>query len=331
MKSPALAVPAHSRRRLLALALSLLAVGAAHAQTESAIVIIGKDGWLFPAWASLDDADAKAIDASTRLIAEAKTRLAAHGVHLELLILPDKVRFYEDRLPAGKTVSDSVRKRYETILGSLRKANIDVLDAKTLFTDLRAAGADVYYRSDQHWTLAASDATAAAIAARIKQAVPTLAGEPGSGMPLGNVKRERRYGDLADLFLPPEQRAAVGRETFTVRYAAETLPLLDSGKAPVHVTGHSMVQAYYGFPQKLSNGIDRPVTLNWKSGNVGPWLVLLEYLESSGFRDNPPQALVWQMYEPVYGLGPQAEGQWNSASLMTPQQWQARLQKALAR
>nr|WP_315528926.1 twin-arginine translocation pathway signal [uncultured Achromobacter sp.] len=317
------------RNRILALGLWLAAAGAAQAQTESSVVITGTDGWLFAAWASLADTDVQAIDASTRLIAEAKTRLASRGIHLELLLLPDKVGFYEDRLPQGKTVSASVKKRYATILDSLQKAGVDVLDAKSVFTGLRAAGKDVYYRSDQHWTLAAAETTADAIATRIKQAVPKMAGAPGSGMPLGKETRERRYGDLADLFLPPEQRAAVGRETFTVRYAAESLPLLDAGKAPVHVTGHSMVQAYYGFPQKLSNGIDRPVTVNWKSGNVGPWAILLEYLESTGFRDNPPQVLVWQMYEPVYGLGPQAQGHWNNASIMAPQQWQARLKRAL--
>lgn len=317
------------RNQILALSLSLAAAGTAHAQAESSVVIAGKDGWLFAAWASLADTDIQAIDASTRLIAEAKTRLAARGVHLELLLLPDKVGFYEDRLPQGKTVSASVKQRYDTILGSLQKAGVDVLDAKRLFTGLRADGKDVYYRSDQHWTLAAAEATADAIAARIKRSIPKVAGVPGSGMPLGKETRERRYGDLADLFLPPEQRAAIGRETFTVRYAAESLPLLDTGKSPVHVTGHSMVQAYYGFPQKLSNSVDRPVTVNWKSGNVGPWAVLLEYLESGGFRDSPPQVLVWQMYEPVYGLGPQAQGHWNNASIMTPQQWQARLRKAL--
>lgn len=329
MKSLLYPIRKTCRGRLLAIGLSLMMIGATHAQTESSIVIAGKDGWLFAAWASLADTDPQAIDASTRLIADAKNRLAARGVHLELLLLPDKVGFYEDRLPSGKTVSASVKKRYDTILGSLKKAGVDVLDAKRVFTDLRAAGKDVYYRSDQHWTLAAAETTADQIATRVKRTVPTLAGEPGSGMPLGKVTRERRYGDLADLFLPPEQRSAIGRETFTVRYAAESLPLLDNGKAPVHVTGHSMVQAYYGFPQKLSNGIDRPVTVNWKSGNVGPWALLLEYLESAGFRDNPPEVLVWQVYEPVYGLGPQAQGHWNNASIMTPQQWQARLQKAL--
>ncbi|WP_411849865.1 alginate O-acetyltransferase AlgX-related protein [Stenotrophomonas sp. LGBM10] len=296
---------------------------------DSSIVLVGKDGWLFPAWGSLSDVDTKAVDASTALIAEAKAALAARGIRLEPLVLPDKVIFYEDRLPEGKVVSPSVEKRYDTILASLKRAGIDALDAKQVLSGVRASGADVFYRSDQHWTQVAADATADAMAARIKAAVPTLAGEPGSGMALGREVRERRYGDLAELFLPPDQRAAIGRETFVVRRAAEGQSLLDDGKAPVHVTGHSMVQAYFGFPQKLSNSLDRPVTVNWKAGNVGPWVMLLEYLESADFRDNPPQVLVWQMFEPVYGFGPQAQGQWDNASIMTPQQWQARLHKAL--
>lgn len=340
--------PTSPRRRLraclplLAVLCALAGAGAAQAQApakpaspaaaakdDSAIVLVGKDGWLFPAWGSLSDVDMQAVDASTRLIAEAKARLAARGIRLELLLLPDKVLFYEDRLPEGKVVSASVEKRYDTLLGSLQKAGVEALDARKVLAGVHAAGSDVFYRSDQHWTQAAADATADALAARIKQAVPNLAGEPGSGTPLGKETRERRYGDLAELFLPPEQRAAVGRETFTVRRVAESQGLLDSGKAPVHVTGHSMVQPYFGFPQKLSNALDRPVTVNWKAGNVGPWIMLLEYLESDDFRTNPPQVLVWQMFEPVYGFGPQAQGQWDNASIMTPQQWTARLNKAL--
>lgn len=319
---------------LLAFSAPVLAQAPAAAPTandDSAIVLVGKDGWLFPAWGSLSEVDGQAIDASTRLIADAKASLAARGIRLEVLVLPDKVIFYEDRLPAGKAVSASVEKRYDTIMASLRGAGIEALDTRQVFAGVRATGADVFYRSDQHWTQVAADATADALAARIKRALPELAGEPGSGLALGREVRERRFGDLAELFLSPEQRAGIGKETFVVRRTAEGQSLLDDGKAPVHVTGHSMVQAYFGFPQKLSNAIDRPVTVNWKAGNVGPWVMLLEYLESAEFRDNPPQVLVWQMFEPVYGFGPQAQGQWDNASIMTAQQWQARLHKALGK
>lgn len=192
--------PTSPRRRLraclplLAVLCTLAGAGAAQAQApakpappaaaakdDSAIVLVGKDGWLFPAWGSLSDVDMQAVDASTRLIAEAKARLAARGIRLELLLLPDKVLFYEDRLPEGKVVSASVEKRYDTLLGSLQKAGVEALDARKVLAGVHAAGSDVFYRSDQHWTQAAADATADALAARIKQAVPNLAGEPGSG------------------------------------------------------------------------------------------------------------------------------------------------------
>ena len=91
--------------------------------------------------------------------------------------------------------------------------------------------------------------------------------------------------------------------------------------APVHVTGHSMVQPYFGFPQKLSSLLDRPVSLNWKPGNVGQWTMLLEYLESPAFKAHKPQVLVWQMFEPTYSYGPNAAGQWDNASLMPSATW----------
>ena len=92
-----------------------------------------------------------------------------------------------------------------------------------------------------------------------------------------------------------------------------------------------MVQPYFGYPQKLSNALDRPVSVNWKPGNVGPWIVLLEYLESDDFRTNPPQVLVWQMFEPSYPQGPDARGQWDNASIMSDSAWRQRMQKALGR
>jgi alginate O-acetyltransferase complex protein AlgJ len=167
------------------------------------------------------------------------------------------------------------------------------------------------------------------VAVQVRQQVPRLDGRDGSGMPLGSEIRERRFGDLAELFLTGEQRKAIGRDTFTVRRQAEQQSLLDDAPAPVHVTGHSMVQPYFGFPQKLSNLIDRPVSVNWKPGNVGHWIVLLEYLESGEFRQHKPQVLVWQMFGPTYAQGPDARGLWDNASVMTSEQWLARLRKAL--
>lgn len=307
-----------------------LAMSAAHAQ-DASIVIRGDGGWLLPGWGSLSEVDNAGIDATTALIKEAHTALAARNIQLEVVLLPDKSLFYQDKLPAGKTISPPVKARYQTILAKMGQAGIRTFDADAVLRPLKQAGTDVFYRTDQHWTQAAADATAEATAAQIKRDVPNLKGSAGTGMVLGKEFKERRYGDLAELFLSPDERKAIGRDTFSVRREAATGSLLDDAAAPVHVTGHSMVQAYFGYPQKLSNTLDRPVSVNWKPGNVGHWIVLLEYLESAEFKQNPPQVLVWQLFEATYNQGPKAEGFWDNASIMTADTWRKRLHAALGR
>ncbi|MGE8050214.1 alginate O-acetyltransferase AlgX-related protein [Pseudomonas monteilii] len=309
------------------LLLAGLALPSAHAD-DSSIVLRGNDGWLFPGWGSLTEVDSRGIEASTALIKEARQALAARGVQLQVLVLPDKTRFYQDKLPAGKALSTPVQQRYQTILASLHKAGISAVDDEAVLRQVKESGQEVFYRTDQHWTQAAADATAQATAAQVRQDTPVLKGNAGSGMALGSEFKERRYGDLAERFLTPEQRKQTGRETFTVRRQAATGGLLDDAPAPLHVTGHSMVQPYFGFPQKLSNSIDRPVSVNWKPGNVGQWIMLLEYLESADFKRNPPQVLVWQMFEPTYAQGPQASGLWDNASIMSADSWRQRLRAA---
>ncbi len=322
------------RRLRIALSAPIIALAvttAAVAADSSSIIIRGKDGWLFPGWGSLTQVDNAGIDSATRLIRDARDALAARHVELEVVVLPDKMLFYQDKLPDDKALSPEVKARYQAIHDKLTQAGIPTFDDEKVLRTIKESGQNVFYRTDQHWTQPAADATAQATADMIHRQTPHLAGQAGTGMPLGPMTNERRFGDLAELFLTDDQRREVGRDTFTVRKAATEQSLLDDAASPVHVTGHSMVQPYFGYPQKLSNLLDRPVSVNWKPGNVGPWIMLLEYLESDAFKKDPPQVLVWQMFEPSYTQGPDALGQWDNASIMTPDAWRTRLKAAIAR
>ncbi|QHE94227.1 alginate O-acetyltransferase AlgX-related protein [Pandoraea fibrosis] len=314
--------------RCLAACAMTLVFAAAQAQDASTLIIRGKDNWLFPGWGSLTQVDTRGIDANTELVREARDALAARNIKLEVLLLPDKSLFYQDKLPDGKVMSPEVKARYKTILGKLQAAGITTFDDEVILRRIKDGGQDVYYRTDQHWTQVAADATAQATADMIRKDVPNLSGQPGTGLPLGGMVNDRRYGDLADLFLTADERKKIGREVFTVRRPSEGQALLDDAPAPVHVTGHSMMQPYFGFPQKLSNLLDRPVSVNWKPGNVGQWVMLLEYLESPAFKQTKPQVLVWQIFEPAYSQGPDASGLWDNASIMTPDTWRKRLKAA---
>ena len=301
----------------------------ARAQEGSSIVLQGLDGWLFAGWGSLTQVDQAAITANTRLIAQAQQLLAQHGTELQVLLLPDKIRFYLSKLPQGKVMSEAVLQRYALISQALQDAQVRTFDGNEVLRQVQASGQEVFYRTDQHWTLPAADATAKATAQMILSSTPQLRGEPGSGQKLGEISSERRFGDLAELFLPQEERRRLGREVFTVRRQAAAQGLLDEAPAPVHITGHSMMQPYYGFPQMLSHQLDRPVSLNWKSGNVGPWVMLLEYLNSPLFKQTKPQVLVWQMFEPTYSYAPDASGFWDVDSLMSSESWLSRVRTAL--
>ncbi|SIR40065.1 twin-arginine translocation pathway signal [Pseudacidovorax sp. RU35E] len=317
------------RRHLLGLPMGLALAGLARAQPDT-LAFVGQDNFIFAAWDSLATPEWKGIDATVARVAQVSQLLAAKGVALVVPVLPDKMRIYAEKLPADKPMSPEMRQRYAGILSRLQAAGVATFDDEKLLMGLKAAGQNVYYRTDQHWTQPAADATAQATADLIRQKVPNLAGQPGTGMALGPLINERRYGDLADRFLSPEQRRSVGREIYSVRRAGDGESLLADAPAPVHVTGNSMVQPYFGFPQKLSNVLDRPVSVNWKPGDVGFWRVLIEYVESNAFRQQKPQALVWQLFEPNFHLGPDARGLWDSASVMAAEEWQRRIQAALA-
>ena len=92
-------------RSFKGLAASLLAASISLAMpdaqaNDSSIVLRGNDGWLFPGWGSLTEVDSRGIEASTALIKDAQQALAARGVQLQVLVLPDKtVRTGLDSVP----------------------------------------------------------------------------------------------------------------------------------------------------------------------------------------------------------------------------------------
>ena len=325
---------ARFRRAASALALAGLAAlaaplpAAAQAQGGTAIVI-GRDGWLFPGWESLVTLDRAGITANVALLADAKAALAARGITLVTMVVPLKASFYAERLPDGTRISADVAGQYDFILDQLKTAGIDTVDLRPALKSVQVGRQTSFYRADYHWTAWASEAAADAVAQVIRARVPKLAGAPG-GDKLGEWITQRHLGDLAERFLTPDQQKQVGPDLYTVRTPpAAKAGLLDGGPAPVHVVGNSFVQPYLGFPQKLSNVLDRPVSLTWNPGNVGPWQTFLQYVGSPDFAKAPPQVVVWQFNEGPFHSGPQAADQWDAPSLMSAPAWRERMLAAV--
>ena len=310
---------------LLAGVLLSLSGTAVHAASA---VITGKDGWLFPAWESLNKVDNAGTARSIGLIKDVQQQLAREKIALVVLVVPMKAPFYAQRLPADQPLSPAVVQRYDRLQSELGNASLTTLNIKPILQQTEQGKQTAFYRADYHWTAWSAentaDATAKLITGRYR-----LQGEPGGGAVLGEWFDKRAFGDLASNFLPAIKRKAIGRDIYTVRHQVEKDLLIDDAPAPVQVIGNSFVQPYLGFTQKLSNALDRPVTLTWNPGDVGPWATLLQYLESPDFAQHKPQVIVWQFNEGQFHLGPDAAANWNAKGVTSLNQWHQRIKKAL--
>lgn len=305
---------------LLALASSAMARDA---------VIEGKSNWLFAGWESLTIAHPDTERTSIKLISDVARLLAQKNVRLIVAIVPLKPRYYESLLPDGSTMSDVVRGRYDRELTELRAAGVNAPDIRDSFKTVVADKKELFYRTDFHWTTFAAEATADLIAGVIT-AQGSLPGNTGGGARLGEWMNDRHLGDLAANFLPPERKRAIGPEAYVIRTAVKPAAgLLDNDPPPVAIVGNSFVQPYFGFPQRLSNRIDRPVALKWNPGDVGPWATLLQYLQSVEFTTSV-RYLVWQFNEAQIQNGPEAVGEWTSQSISSPVEWRSKVTDALA-
>lgn len=310
-------------------ALAALVLAATVGASARDAVLEGKQNWLFAGWESLTETKPASEKADIELIAEASRLLSQKGTKLIVAIVPLKPRYYESLLPDGARMSDDVRKRYDSQLVELKAAGVAAIDLRDALKSVVAAKKEVFYRADFHWTTFAAEAAADQVAEFIKAAGP-LPGKPGSGMQLGEWITDRHLGDLAANFLTPEQKRLIGPESYVIRTPGKAAgSLLDAAPAPVAVIGNSFVQPYFGFPQRLSNAIDRPVALKWNPGDVGPWMTLLQFLKSPDFQGNTIKYLVWQFNEAQLQNGPETAGEWAAASVMSPADWRSRLSEAL--
>ena len=183
------------------------------------LVIIGKDNYLFPAWGTTDEPNWPAIDATVARVAEVHKRLAARGIALVAPVLPSKKLFYADKLPAVDALTPEMLGRYAGIRDRLAAAGVPGFDVERLYRALQANGEPVYYRTDQHWTQSAADATAQATADLIHHLVPKLAGATGTGSRWAQYPRNGGMATLQSAFSRQSNGAPLGVRF--LRYAAK--------------------------------------------------------------------------------------------------------------
>ncbi|MFP4011890.1 MAG: alginate O-acetyltransferase AlgX-related protein [Spirochaetaceae bacterium] len=279
-------------------------------------LVVGTEEWFFLAeeLEAFPEEGARLAEAENR-IAQAARQLAERDAALAVVIVPSKARLYADKLPPrmGTEVPGDVDRRLPAVSAALEEARGTELPPETVLVDAhramreaRAAGTEVYLRTDTHWTPegAAAVAEAAASAARptlerhdvnrmrfVTEAGETVAHE-------GDLLRFLPLGPFADTLGPTpdsvrryETRAAEGND------GAAGGSLLDDPEIPVTLVGTSYSAGeLWNFAGALKSALEADV-LSVAAEGEGPFAPMEEYLDSEIIDDQPPRLVVWEIPE----------------------------------
>ncbi len=292
------------RRRLLAAGVAALAVPALGRSASARIheqVVVGNDGWLFPAWDEVRTANLRRIPRVTDLINQAVGVLKQAQIETVVMLMPPKARVYREFLPTDFAWRPEAEGRYAAGLEALRKSGTLVPDLAALMAAQRAARPAelLYLKADTHWTAAGAEAAATETARLVKERL-RLPAARGPGMRLGPPASMRQEtNDLAEL-LPATEQARYPIQQYSLRppvAASGAGALLADSGGDVVVVGNSFMQPKYNFAAMLSSQLDRPVTLFWKIHRFGPYRTMLDYVGGATFKAQRPKLFIWNINE----------------------------------
>lgn len=268
-------------------------------------VVLGTDGWLFTGEevAFYEDAAAEAAR-KLRFVDQVQEELAARNVALVVALIPDKSRVYAEFV--GRPLPSYTRRRYEAFRRALTAKGVLAPDLLTPLLNAKT-DAQVYLRTDTHWTPAGAEVVADTLAQTL--AAADVSGLFGTEYQTQTTGQKFYKGDLLN-FLPlgalqsrlgPPPDRLEARQTRAVSGAGGGL--FGAQTVPVTLVGTSYsANLNWNFAGALQKSLGADV-LNLATEGRGPLPPMREYLESHELRDTPPALVVWEIPERYLPVG----------------------------
>lgn len=288
-----------------------LSLTAAHAQSnfqeaQKTGVVLGQNGWLFHI-AEFGDFQQETPDVSQQkleTIGVISNLFKQKGIPVVTALVPGKIRLYEKELPAQFALPPVVKNRYERNLSSLQGLGVNVPDLLKAMQegqkDPLEAKYPVYQKLDHHWSSRGALIAAKTITDVLKN-LPEVQSVPETKFDL-KAAPESDYFDSSLLKRVAEQDSQkYPKEKFIpydlVKTSSANSLLGDSAPELVLVgssasAGGRMWPFDYGLAANLQKEF-----LNTAQAGRGPWLPMEDYLRNPAYQQNPPKAMVWQLWE----------------------------------
>jgi hypothetical protein len=297
-------------------------------------VVVGSSGWYFykpglnymlarPEFAKAANATNNPVAA----IVDFRDQLAAYGIHLLVMPVPNKDSIYPDRLTSrAENLREALSPRTREVLDRLHAAQVEVIDLFKEFSQARQQSAatpevPLYLQQDTHWSPAGVALAAKTVAHRL-----IALGWVNSGhfeyselaapvQRLGDIVRMLQV-PMIDRSIKPENVPSVQ----VVRYDDHQL-YKDGIEGEVLVLGDSFMRIYQqdaptaaGFIAHLAKELKQPMMSLVNDGG-GSTLVREELCGRPIFLKNK-RVVVWEFVERDIGLGIKG---WQKTRLPAPQ------------
>ena len=298
--------------------LSLTPLAPMPASAAASEVVVGKDGWLFPAFDQVSRVDYTRVQQGAAFINDVVGVLKQAKIQTVICLTPAKSRILSEHLPDGVKFTPDTQRRYGVELEALRRNGTPVPDLLAAMSALRKAepGTPLFFKADTHWTPQGAACAANAVADTIKAGSllpPSSKPGPRLGPPRDMMQSKN---DLA-LLLPSEERAKYPLQSYKLPQAVETGggDLLAEEGADTVLVGNSYLHPSFGFSTALANRLNRPVWLVWKIHSFSPYWNLIDYLGSSAFAAQRPKVVVWVFHETDLTIPPNNSAIWGQTAM----------------
>jgi SGNH hydrolase-like domain, acetyltransferase AlgX len=293
-------------------------------------VVLGSRGWYFfkPGLSYMlarpeTAPPANATNDPVAAIVDFRDQLAAHGIRLLVMPVPNKDSIYPDRLTSRtKTLRGVLAPRTRELLERLPAANVEVIDLFKEFAEARQQSGStpqvpLYLAQDTHWSPAGVDLAAKAVARRLT-ALGWL--RPGHVEYRERAAPVQRLGDIVRMLQVPMIERRLNPESVAsvqvVRYD-NGQPYNDGADAEILVLGDSFMRIYQqdqpnaaGFIAHLAKELKQPMMSLVNDGG-GSTLVRQELRARPVFLKKK-KVVLWEFVERDIGIG--LEG-WKRISL----------------
>jgi len=293
--------------------------------------VAGRDGWLFyqPALQYLIEAqspsDRPPQGDILRAVTDFRDQLQVRGIHLLVLIAPNKASIYPDKL-SPRAASESINPRTMDLIAKLRQADVELVDLFSLFWEARqttdAPGTvDYYLAQDSHWSPAGMDLASRTVADRLVELAWVRPG-PSHRYRL-RPQPVTRYGDIITMIQAPTIEKCFQPESLVCTQVIDSTtraPYQDDPDAPILVLGDSFLRIYRrdepgsaGFIEHLAYYLAQPLTAIINDGGAAT-LVRQQLARKPEYLDHK-KVVIWEFVERDIRFG--TEG-WQRVPLPPP-------------